>query len=60
MKVILERFMKLVLSLLGEGKLPLPSGSYIEFDNTKFTKILFGGDQLTSTRIHGLQALLSI
>ena len=49
--------MTLVPTLAAEGHLALPNGSMLNFDNTRFYKILFGGDQLTAARIRGTQAL---
>lgn len=57
MSKILSHFMTMVPTLSDEGKLTLPNGSELEFDNTKFSKILLGGDQLTSARVRGTQAL---
>ena len=33
----------------------LPNGREIEVDNTQFHSILFGGDQITVARNHGVQ-----
>ena len=49
--------MTLVPTLPAEGKLVLGNGSTIDFDNTRFFKILLGGDQLTAARVRGTQAL---
>lgn len=54
---ILESLMTFVPALPAEGELTLPNGARIEFDNTAFTKILLGGDQLTVARVRGTQAL---
>ena len=40
-----------------EGHQQLPNGSVIDFDDTQFFSILFGGDQLTASQIRGTQAL---
>lgn len=40
-----------------EGKMTLPNGSSLEFDDTKAFGILFGGDQLTVARAHGAASL---
>ena len=50
---ILEHLMTFVPTLPSEGELTLPNGSRIEFDNTSFSKILLGGDQLTVARVRG-------
>ena len=57
MSIILERFMKFVPTLPKVGTLSLPHGDCVEYDNTKFAKILLGGDQLTVARVRGTQAL---
>ncbi len=57
MSHILEHFMKLVPTLHADGTLTLPNGGQIDFDDTRFSEILFGGDQLTAARIRGAQAL---
>ena len=54
---ILAHYMKLVPTVEAEGHLRLPTGSVIDFDDTRFSSILFGGDQLTIARIRGTQAL---
>ena len=54
---ILAHYMKLVPTVEAEGHLRLPNGSVIDFDDTRFSSILFGGDQLTVARIRGTQAL---
>ena len=53
---ILEHFMTLVPTLPADGHKVLPNGSILEFDNTQFSQVLIGGDQLTSARIRGTQA----
>ena len=54
---ILEAYMSLVPTVPSGGQLVLPNGSSLEFDNTRFLKILLGGDQLTVARVRGTQAL---
>jgi len=44
---ILAHYMKLVPTVEVEGRLQLPNGSVINFDDTQFFSTLFGGDQLT-------------
>ena len=53
---ILEHFMTLVPTLPADGHKVLPNGSILEFDNTQFSQVLIGGDQLTAARIRGTQA----
>ena len=53
----MSEFHKYVPTHSQEGQLALPNGSTIEFDDTKFFQILFGGDQLTVARARGAQAL---
>ena len=48
--------MKLVPTHSCTGHHVLPNGSQLDFDDTR---ILFGGDMLTSARIQGTQALRS-
>lgn len=57
-KILEEYIMRLVPSLPATGyhKL-LPNHSVIEFDDTHFFKILFGGGYLTAARTWGTQAL---
>lgn len=57
MSKILHHLMKFVPTLPKEGSATLPNGSKLEYDDTEFFKILFGGDQLTAARIRGTQAL---
>ncbi len=57
MSHILEAYMDLVPTHPAEGKHVLPNGSSLAFDNTRFHKILLGGDQLTVARVRGTQAL---
>lgn len=54
---ILAHYMKLVPTVEVEGRLQLPNGSVINFDDTRFFSTLFGGDQLTVARIRGTQVL---
>ena len=57
MSLILTHYMKLVPALVVEGHLTLPQGGVLDFDDTRFFSILFGGDQLTAARMRGTQAL---
>lgn len=54
---ILEHCVKFVPTRPAEGKYILPNGSILDFDDTRFFKILLGGDQLTVARVRGAQAL---
>ena len=54
---ILEHYMTLVPTTTALGHYSLPSGDIMEFNNTRFHQILFGGDQLAVARIRGTQAL---
>lgn len=57
MSQILEQYMHLVPALPVEGHYALRNGSVLTFDDTRFWKVLFGGDQLTVARIRGTQTL---
>ena len=57
MSLILDHYMKLVPTLPLEGHVTHPRGGVLEFDDTRFFPILFGGDQLTVARVRGTQAL---
>ena len=57
---ILEHYMTLVPSTTAVGHYSLPSGDDMEFDDTRFHQILFGGDQLTVARIRGTQGIHKI
>ena len=57
MTQIVAHYMKLVPTFAADGHHILPNGSIIDFDNTRFYSILFGGDQLTVARIRGTQTL---
>lgn len=57
MGIILAEYMKLVPTVDTQGCLVLPNGSELEFDDTQFHSILYGGDQLTVARMRGTQAL---
>ena len=57
MTIIMERFKKLVPTLPKMETLPLPDGKCIEYDDTRFAKVILGGDQLTVARVRGTQAL---
>ena len=55
MAKILTHYMKLVPTVEAEGHRKLPNGSVLDFDDTRFFSVLFGGDQLTVARIRGTQ-----
>ena len=57
MGTILAHYMTLVPTVQAEGHLTLSNGSVLDFDDTRFHQILFGGDQFTVARIRGTQAL---
>ncbi len=58
MSKILDHLMKFVPTLPKEGEISLPdAASKVTFDDTRFFKILLGGDQLTAARVRGTQAL---
>ena len=57
MGYIMDRFMKLVPQQPDEAIAVLPNGDMLEFDNTQFSKILLGGDQLTVARARGTRAI---
>ena len=54
--IIMERF-KLVPTLPKMETLSLPDGKCIEYDDTKFAKVILGEDQLTVARVRGTQTL---
>lgn len=54
---ILSEFHKYVPTLNRIGHLTLPNGSSIDYDDSRFFQILFGGDQLTVARARGAQSL---
>ena len=56
MSKILEHFMQFVAIVPKEGRVLLPNGSFLDYDDTRFFRILVGGDQLTASRIWGTQA----
>lgn len=56
MAQILDHYMKLVPTVAMEGNLQLGNGDVLQFDDTRFFPILFGGDQLTVARACGVQA----
>ena len=57
MSKILEHFMAVAPSVAAEGHITLPNGSKLDFDDTRFHRILLGGDQLTVARIRGAQSI---
>ena len=54
---IMTHYMTLVPATSAEGHFTLPSGDIMSFDDTRFHKVLFGGDQLTVARMRGTLAL---
>ena len=53
----MTHYMTLVPATSVEGHFTLPSGDLMNFDDTRFHQVLFGGDQLTVARMRGTQAL---
>ena len=53
----MTEYHKYVPTVSRVGHLHLPNGKSIDFDDTRFFKILFGGDQLTVARARGAQSL---
>ena len=53
----MDHYMTLVPNVQKEGSLVLPNGSAIDFDDSRFFPVLFGGDQLTVARMRGVQAI---
>ena len=51
MTIVLESFVKFVPTLPKMEILSLPDGKCIEYDYTKFAKVILGGDQLTVARV---------
>ena len=49
--------MSLVPSVEMEKNITLPNGNSISVDDTRYFPILFGGDQMTVARVHGVQLL---
>ena len=56
MSKILEHFMQFVATVPKEGRVFLPNGGFLDYDDTRFFRILVGGDQLTASHIRGTQA----
>lgn len=56
-KILEELHKSYVPTQPSEGSIILPSGHTKAIDNTRFFKILFGGDQLTVARARGTAAL---
>lgn len=54
---IMTHYMTLVPTTSAEGHFTLPSGDLMNFDDTRFHQVLFGGDQLTVACMRGTQAL---
>ena len=57
MSKIMEVLHKYVPTHASEGQLTLPNGSQVPYDGTSFFETLLGGDQLTVTRVSGVQNL---
>ncbi len=57
MSKILEHLMKFAPTLAKEEEEELPNGTVLKRDRSQVFKVLVGGDQLTSARIRGTQAL---
>lgn len=57
MAQIIDHHMKLVPTKVAAGEYILPNRSTLEYDDTRFFKILFGGDYLTAVRMRGAQSL---
>ena len=57
MRKILEDLHKFVPTLPKEGEFTLPNGSTVPFDNTAFSEVLCGGDQLTVARMRSVKQL---
>ena len=53
----MTEFHKYVPMLESTGHLRLPNGSILDYDNSRFFSILFGGDQLTVARARSAQSL---
>ena len=53
----MTEFHKYVPTLERTDHLRLPNGSILDFDNSRFDQILFGGDQLTVARARSAQSL---
>ena len=58
MSTILGHYMGLVPTYEAELHLHLPIGGDVTLDDSRFHKILFGGDQLTVARMRGTKALI--
>lgn len=54
---ILTHYMKVVPTVEVKGHVQLPNGDILDFDDTRFFSVLFGGYQLTVVRVHGTQVL---
>ena len=52
---ILDNYMSVVPTVNMEGKMNLPNGEILDYDDTRFFSILFGGDQLTVPHVHVVQ-----
>ena len=57
MSQILAHYMKLVPTFPAKGHHTLTNGISIDFDDSRFHSILFGGDQLTVARMRSTQVL---
>ena len=56
MNKILELLMQFVATVPKEGRVLLLNESFLDYDDTRFFRILVGGDQLTASRTWGTQA----
>ena len=52
----MTHYMTLVPATSSEGHFTLPSNDIMSFNDTRFHKVLFGGDQLTVASMLGTQA----
>ena len=57
MSKVMEHYMTYVPTVEAKGHLVLSNGDSLEFDDTRFFSIFFGGDQLTVVHMRGTQAL---
>ena len=54
---IMESLQRYVPQMKDTSSLPLPNGETLTMDTTRFSPILFGGDQLTAARARGARNL---
>lgn len=57
MSKIMDHYMKYVPTIETKINLDLPNGDSMVLDDTRFSSILFGGDQVTAVRMRSTQAL---